>query len=837
MKGSACLAVMAGLALLGSIVWAATVDDMKPADKKVAEKLGVSVEQVKRLQTQRAMSNHALDVLPANKLQRAVLRLEYPDLPRQRAAFLALRQKDEKGLIPFGARLRAISQLTQLRQKAPLARKVSGLPAGPGISPKHLLPPTAGLNPDHTSWVSLGPGNIGGRTRAIVLDPTNPQIIWAGGAGGGIWKSEDGGNHFFPANDLMVCLATSCLVMDPGNPQIIYAGTGEGFFNTDAIRGAGIFRTTDGGTTWSQLPQTNNNKFHYINRLALSPDGKVLLAATRSDDPGESGIYRSEDPDRITWTKTIDGEFADLKFNPTNDQTKAVAGGLRDGGIYFSTDGGQQWTPATHAGTWDSRVEVAYARKDPSIVYASVNVNHGELWRSNDGGKTYAKVNTGTNYLGDQGWYDNVVWAGDPANADLVLVGGIDLYRSTDGGATLTDVSTWWASPTSAHADHHAIVAHSKFGIDNNKTVFFGNDGGLYMTDDVYQVGSDPQPPRTKGWKNLNNSYGVTQFYGAAGNVASGNIVGGAQDNGTLRFTPAGGPDKYTEMFGGDGGYCAADPSDPNYFYGEYVFLNICRSTDGGSTADYISGQFWNGSDWVFKPFPYQIPDAKSQQANFIAPFVLDPNNANRILAGGMSLWQTNDPKTPNTPTKGPKWAAIKTSTGVPISAVAVAPGNSSIIWVGHNNGDVYVTTEGTGATPAWKKVDASGTTHLPRRFCTRITLDPHDPPKVVYVTFGGYSKDNVWKTMDGGLTWSSLSAGLPEAPVYSLVVHPKNSKYLYLGTGVGVFASEDGGQNWSPTNEGPTYCSVDELLWLGTSLVAATHGRGMFKIDLPLNP
>lgn len=162
-----------------------------------------------------------------------------------------------------------------------------------------------------------------------------------------------------------------------------------------------------------------------------------------------------------------------------------------------------------------------------------------------------------------------------------------------------------------------------------------------------------------------------------------------------------------------------------------------------------------------------------------------------------------------------------------------MAVGNSDVIWVGHNNGDVYRTTNGTAVTPSWSKMDGNGSMPLPSRYNTRLTIDPTDH-KVVYATFGGYSRGNVWKTTDGGMNWTNIGAQLPETPVRSLVIHPDRPKHLYIGTGVGIFASENGGTTWSPTNEGPTNCSVDELFWMKKTLVAATHGRGLFKIDLP---
>ena len=231
---------------------------------------------------------------------------------------------------------------------------------------------------------------------------------------------------------------------------------------------------------------------------------------------------------------------------------------------------------------------------------------------------------------------------------------------------------------------------------------------------------------------------------------------------------------------------------------------------------------------------PYRIPDACNGDANFIAPFILDPNDQNRLLAGGLSLWRTNDAKTANTRRRGPTWAEIKppiTPAPTPpygnISAIAVAHGNSDIIWVGHNDGAIYYTRNGTAVRPTWSPAPDG----LPEgRFCTRITIDPQNS-NVVYATFGGFEPkpDNVWKTTGFIAPWKNISNGLPSAPVFSLVVSPSNSRTLYVGTAVGVFASADGGTTWSRGNNGPANAFVEELFWTGSQLVAATHGPGMF--------
>ncbi|WP_406864683.1 hypothetical protein ABZO31_31245 [Streptomyces sp. HUAS MG47] len=809
---------------------------MAISDEEVARAKDISVEQVQLLCRARGTTNETLAALPDGAVRRALLRLDFPDLPTARGLFRLKQERSDDGSVrPHGLGAAYMQAETLLSRAAPPL--TAGVPTGPN-GHREGPAPTAGMQ--LTDWVWLGPGNIGGRTRGIVIDPADADRLWAVSAGGGVWRTEDGGGRWEPVDDFLENLACACITMDPSDPSTMYVGTGEAFRNLDAIRGNGIFRTTD-TVTWSPLAATQTPDFRFVSRIAVSQSGKVVLAAT------STGLFRSTDPARAQWTQVLDVPLGDVRFDP-QDSAKAVAGALRDGAAWFSRDGGVTWD-LSDGGPWSGRVELAYAAKDPDIVYASVQMTTGQIWRSLDGGRTYTKRKTLTpdglpsEYLAEQGWYDNAIWAGDPTDSDLVLVGGIDLHRSTDGGDRLAEISSWW-DPGSAHADHHAIVSHPDYDGVTNHTVFFGNDGGVYRADDLRVVGSEPEPPFVAGWTELVNDYGVTQFFAGAGHTGSGKIIGGAQDNGSIAFDPALGTQDWREFFGGDGGWCASDPTDPDVFYGEYVYLNIHRNTDGATSDDtqgdrYISGQFFNFASrrWDWKPVPFRITDAKNKDALFIAPFVLDPNDENRILAGGLSLWRTNDAKRPNTTVDGPRWAAIKPNAGSMISAIAVARGDSDVVWVGHEDGLVFRTTEGTAATPAWQRVGATGPRPLaPRRYCTGITVHPTDPD-TAYVTFGGYESGNLWVTTDGGAGWSGLADDLPPAPIRALAVHPRRTDLLYCGTEVGLFASEDAGATWSPTNEGPTNCSVDDLFWMDESLVCVTHGRGMFRIDLSTVP
>jgi photosystem II stability/assembly factor-like uncharacterized protein len=814
----------------------------KVDDDRAAVQLKISKDTVVAFRQAAGVSSRNLASISSNQFREIAREIKLKDLPEARAEYEQLLERSELGTVPAGARQRAVQRLTEL--KALVAGKrfaVAGVP----VSTNRLLARSAGLNPDTVKWNALGPSEVGGRTRSIIFNPQNAKEMWIGSVAGGIWHSSDAGNSFEAVDDFMKNMVISTLLVDAVRPTVMYAGTGEGFLNSDALRGAGIFRTDD-GRHWTQLATTNNDNFQYVNRLSESKDGKTLLAAT------SKGVFLSTDPDHLNWdsTPTLTGNIAEVVFHPTDANLVLASGGMDTGEVYHSEDGGKTWHMSVHDGSWmhvdknkpprKSRVEIVYASADPSIVYASVDTNSGEVWRSKDSGKTFTKMDSSTPdgvlayYLGEQGWYDNSIWAGDPKNPDFVVFGGIDLWKSIDGGTTLSPISNWQAENNVLHADQHVIVSSPS----SVYAVFVGNDGGLFRTDDIRNAGSDSV--NTSGWTKIAHNYSVTQFYSAAWSPKTEVLIAGAQDNGTLRLPRNGKPEDWRELFGGDGGDCAADPDNGNYAYGEYVFLDLFRSADGGQTADEISGELWNDQDKQFewKQPPYLIPDAKTYKANFIAPFALDPNNANAILAGGASLWRTDDARTPNDREKGPRWRAIKAPSSDLISTITIAKQNSRVVWVGHNNGDIFVSTNADADRPKWSRVNEK---ELPGRIVTRIVLDPTDM-NTVYVTYGGYNqkgaKDNVWRFSAKGKTWTNLSGSLPSVPALALTVNPRNRNYVYLGTEVGLFASEDMGSHWSPTtvqptNEGPTNAAVMDLLWINTKLVAVTHGRGIFTADV----
>lgn len=677
-----------------------------------------------------------------------------------------------------------------------------------------------------SNWTLLGPGNIGGRTRSILIDPVTPSRMWVGSVGGGVWRSNDAGASWTMLPDLPAVLAVTCMVADPNNADIIYAGTGEECFfdnvegssNSAVSEGAGVFKSTDGGDSWTQLAATSTPQWNSVSRLTIDPGNpSILLASTIS------GIWRSTDGGN-TWSRRTTVETLDVNIDP-NDSSKYVAG-RADGIAQYSIDGGVTWTDApAFAGA--TRIELEYAEASPGVVFANVNGSGSvRLWSSTNGGQTYATRSTG-NIVSILSKYTSALWI-DPTDSNRVIVGGLDLYRSTNGGVSFSRISRWSSYPNSAHADHHRIVAHPGYDGSSNRTVYFGNDGGIQRATNVLTVAT------TSGWTNLNNDLAITQLYGCCINPTSGVVLGGAQDNGTSRGTPTSGLNGWTQPGGGDGSYCAADPNDPNYFYMQYQHIGLSRSSNAGASA----GSNIRGA--IAEP-----------TSNFMAYILLDPNDSNRLYVCGAQLWRANDAKTGSPPawtSVKPALACVAASPPGPrpdhyadnppcnISTVAVAEGNPDIVWVGHNNGDVFFTTNGLAATPTWTEVDDNATA-LPDRWVSRISIDATNHNRVT-VAFLGFASNNLWRTTNAGTSWTTLNGSggntLPAVPVSCIIQHPVIPTRYYAGTDLGLFYTDDDGLNWNPAVGGPSIVPVEDLHWRNDrTLVVGTHGRSIWSCDV----
>ena len=720
------------------------------------------------------------------------------------------------------------------------------------------------------TWTPLGPGNVGGRTRVLVIDPRDPRRLVAAGVSGGLWRSADGGASWQPVGDLLANLAVNSLAMDPEDPDVLYAGTGEGYFREVVrgtglpLRGGGIFKTTDGGATWELLDSTTGPDFFWVNDLIVSHNDRArVYAATRT------GVWRSPDGG-LTWQRLLDpavgGGCLDLALRTdlATDVVFASCGTLAQATVYrreqAELDG--PWT-AVLSEPGMGRTALAIAPSDQRVVYALAASNTGgpagqlvqglhAVFRSTSGGGPGSFVaqlrNTTSRQLDrllltnpiaasyvscgfaasdvyvNMGWYANVI-AVDPVSPDRVWAAGVDLFRSDDHGQSWGVASYWWASPDQpsfVHADQHGIVFHPGYDGAANRTMFAVNDGGVFRTDDATasvargdRVLCDPARSRCR-FVSLNHGYGVTQFYHGAAFPDGRAYLGGTQDNGTQLGSDAAGPDGWVNILGGDGGYVAIDPRDPAVVYAESQGFNLAKSVDGGgSFASATAGVTAATSDFLF-----------------IAPFLIDPGDPDRLWAGGRRLWRTDD--------AAASWRAASVTLGDlgRVSALAVAPEMSDRVLAGTSNGSVYRTDGGTtsGAATAWLRT-------LPRPgFVTSLTFDPVDPD-VAYATYGDFGGSHVWRSGDGGATFAPIdgsgTSGLPDLPVHVLVVDPAVANRLFLGTDLGVFVSTSGGVRWAVENTGFANVVTEALaVTPGAAsgeamLFAFTHGRGAWRVEL----
>jgi len=715
------------------------------------------------------------------------------------------------------------------------------------------------------AWQSLGPGNLGGRTRALVIDPLRPRTYYAAGVAGGIWKTVNGGATWTALGDLLPNLAVTSLVMDPGDRMVLYAGTGEGFFNLDAVRGGGVLKTVDGGSHWTLLPATAKPDFHAVNRLQISARTHTVYAATGT------GVWRSRDGG-TTWRRMLDPQVQGgcldlaLRTDQPDDVVFAACGTFQQATVYRSLHAQKQapWLAVLQEPGM-GRTSLAIAPSDPDVIYALAASNlpgpkgrytQGLLavFRSSAGGdpgswtarvRNTDSVPLNTALLSStrfafqhqcgsptadawsgRGWYDNVI-AVDPVDPDRVWAGGVDLFRSDDGGRTWGLANYWWAGETGAqsgfaHADQHALVFHPRYDGAANQILLVAGDGGVYRTTNARAaVAKGAAAPcdtsaSAVSWTSLNHGYGVTQFYHGAVFPDGRSYLGGAQDLGTVRGSEAAGPDGWRQVLGRDGGRVAIDPGNPSLVYAESERLSLVKSTDGGSTfAPAVSG-INSGT------FPY------------IAPFVLDPVDSRRLWLGGDVLWRSDD--------RAVTWSRASPLLGQNgldlVSAIAVSPHDHQHVLAGTSQGTIQRSDSAltsSAATP-WTPV------HPRDGFVSSLVFDPRDA-SVAYATFATFGDAHLWKSRDGGATWQSLdgtgATSLPDLPVHALAIDPRHPERLYAGTDLGVFASLNGGATWAVENTGFANVVTESLVIVSgpsgvSHLFAFTHGRGVWKTQLP---
>lgn len=670
-----------------------------------------------------------------------------------------------------------------------------------------------------SEFEALGPKNIGGRTLCIAFDPMNPFVIYVGAASGGLWKSTTmgiGENAWEPIKTNFPVLGVGAIAIAPNDPDVIYIGTGEVYnFRNAAIGninrltrgtyGLGILKSTDGGTTWSKSLDWELDEFTGVQDIVIDPnDPSIVFAATTE------GFYRSQDAGD-TWVAINNIEMiVDIEINPQNPDEIYFTHGSINGtsaGIYKSTDGGDSFTELNNGlpSTWDGRALLSINPQNPQEIYASIAnaFNSIGLFKSIFGGTSWTLVND-EDIAAHQGWYSHDV-AVNPSNPNELVYSGFEVYRSTNGGITLNQVGFWdlWEfgqvpvggpeGPSDyVHADIHQVKYHPNFP----NLVFALTDGGVFASSNGGQ-----------DWEGRNGGYQTQQFYANFSNSSTDSLfaIGGMQDNATAIYT---GSDAWTRVLFADGMCTAIDQTDDQNVYGSFQRLGMRGSTNRGAS-------FFNVA-----PFGVQDP-------LFNAPFALAPTDQSTIYAGSQKIHVSPD--------KGNSWSTSSdnVSGNNSLLTIAVSPTNKDVLFA--STSDFLLSNPPTVV----KSIDAGQNwiemTGLPNRNASDIAFDPTDD-QIVYITFSGFFTDHVYRSMDGGVSWSSIANGLPDVPTNTIVVDPLNPDILYVGNDLGVYCSTNGGDSWEVFSNGLPDAILVMHLSISPSnrkLRVASHGHGVYQGDL----
>ncbi len=661
-------------------------------------------------------------------------------------------------------------------------------------------------------WRERGPNNVGGRTRAIMFDPNNSdkKRVFAAGVSGGLWVTDDIYSlnvGWTSIDNFFDNLAITTLAYNPTHNDTMYFGTGEGFGNADAVRGDGIWRSLDGGSTWSQL--ANSTSFTYVQKIVVDYNGNVYAATygglQKSTDNGNtwSAVLSTSIP--ATGTKSTSNRVSDVELSKNGDLYVSIGLGTSDG-IYKSTNAGTSWTKV-YSSSGEHRIELACAPSDNDYVYGitqnSVNDSAKYIIASSDGGSSWAqntppKDINNKNFTKKQAWY-NLSIAIDPTDETTLVIGAIDLYKSSNSASSFSEISHWYGGGgyPEVHSDQHIAI----FAPNSSDTILFGNDGGVYLSENF----EDASP----SFKHQVASYNTVQFYACAihPTKSSNHFLAGSQDNGSHKFSNYG-INATTEVTGGDGAFVHIDQDNANYQFTSYVYNQYRRSTNGGTSFSSIN--------------------FSSSKGKFINP--TDYDNDAQIL---YCSWDDGKFMRWTDPRSGGSYGTVTFSasgTGEP-SAIACDPNTSNRIYIGTDDAEVWRINDASG-TPIVSKIS---TASMPSSgYVSCIAVEDGDEDHLL-VTYSNYGVNSVWETTDGGTNWTSVEGNLPDMPIRWAMFSPIGGDSALLATELGVWSTTNlngTSTNWAVSNTGLANVRTDMLQFResDSTVIAATHGRGLYS-------
>jgi photosystem II stability/assembly factor-like uncharacterized protein len=685
-------------------------------------------------------------------------------------------------------------------------RRMSHLTAAAEAGEEPVAP-----TPGASNWVQMGPAAIpngqtysaarvlvSGRVTAIVVDPTDSNVVYAGTAQGGVWKTSDGGVTWAAQNDNNVSLAIGALAMDPSNHMVLYAGTGEGNFSGDSYYGNGVLNTTNGGASpWTELATSTFAGVRF-GRLVVTPGTPARLFAATS-----SGIFRSLDSG-VTWNAMSglpSAAATDLVIDPTAPNTVFAA--FWGTGIYKTTNAGAAtptWTKLAGGlpTSGFTRIALGISPSSPQTLYAlmansSYSVN--QFYVTTNGGSAWSSIALPGGNIGGQGFY-NLNCAVDLTTPDIVYLSSISLWKATLSGSTWTITDIGGAF----HPDNHALA----FDPSNHLVIYAGSDGGIYRSTDGGSTWSD----------SINKGLCIAQFEFLAQHPTSDAVVfGGTQDNGTEEFRNDA---VFYHSDDGDGGFCAVDFNQPNNVLSTYYGPSPKRSTQAGKFGTWAAVSSGITTGGLFYP-----------------PLAMDDTNPNNVAMGTDRIYLDGSQGQGG-------WTTQVSLPSLSGSVSAIHYVNSNLIYAGSVTGQVYKLVK----NGSWTATLISAAP-LPSSFIWDVSALPGSS-NVVIVVMSGFGISHVWRgavPISGTAAWTNISGTgsgvLPDIPVNALAVD--TAATFYIATDVAVYRTTNGGTTWTPFSDGLPNCAVFDMKLHGAArlLRAGTHGRGMWerKLDVASLP
>lgn len=736
-------------------------------------------------------------------------------------------------------------------------------------------------------WVERGPYSVGGRTRAIMFDPNDPagKRVFAGGVSGGLWVNQDpsnSANQWTPINDFWANTSIACITYDPNNPQIFYVGTGE--CETGDAVGSGIWKTTDGGTTWAQIftiPATYTNTIKngnfYINDIKVRNNNGVseIYAGVSGGYVGltfnsgslglyQSGLYKSTDGgatfvrntnlmamNTTTGTPSSVGySIQQIEIGADNSVWLSTRSSrfssVDSGGRIFKSADGNTFTEVYNVGVTGSRVNFALSKTNAQKAYGLLQgTSSGEpirIIKTTDGGATWASTSdalptitlpndadTGipdNDFTRGQSFYDLIIIS-DPLNDDIVYAGGIDLFKSLDGAATWGQISKWSNNNNLAalqvptvHADQHTIVFNPFNNYATNQ-MLFGNDGGIYFAPNKNSLAS------TTSIAARNTRYNVTQFYGAVlnpiKNPGNEEFLAGAQDNGTqiLSGAPLANNFYTSQSYaGGDGMYPEYDDLE-NYQIDSYTNNNHRIYSITNNSYVYLI-----------------TTSANRALGHFVNEIALDRNkDVFYSYRSGMTIFRTTGINTTPLTITNTSVIVGTAQSGEQISNLKVSPYTtaSTTLFVGTNLGRIF------------KMTDANTTSFVSTQLTTPVAgtisdIEFGNNENNIIVTVANYNTTSVFYSTDGGTTWQNKEGNLPDMPVRTILMNPDDSNEVIIGTESGLWATTDflsASPTWAQYSTGIGNVRVTSLDYRPATrtVLVSTYGRGAWTSQNSIIP